>query len=157
MLHNRLTEFRVLKAKAIAGGDPVAAAGYASAQRQWDDKATVQEIRGLLGRMLFPSQDADKPVKALSGGETARLLMSKLTLTGDNLLILDEPTNHLDLESIRALTDAMQKYEGTLVFVVHDQAVLEEVATCVLELRSDGSWDFFPGRYEDFLRKTGKS
>ena len=123
---------------------------------QWDPKATVEEVRGLLGRMLFPSEDAEKPVSALSGGETVRLLMSKLTLTKDNLLLLDEPTNHLDLESIRALEESLTRYEGTLIFVVHDQAVLEEVATCVLELRPDGSWDFFPGGYEDFLRKTGK-
>jgi ATPase subunit of ABC transporter with duplicated ATPase domains len=124
---------------------------------QWDDKATVQEIRGLLGRMLFPSQDADKPVKALSGGETARLLMSKLTLLASNLNILDEPTNHLDLESIRSLTEAMQKYEGTLIFVTHDQCMLEDVATCVLELKGDGGFDFFPGGYEEFLRKTGRA
>ena len=124
---------------------------------QWDPKATVEEVRGLLGRMLFPSEDAEKPVSALSGGETVRLLMSKLTLTKDNLLLLDEPNNHLDLESIRALEESLVKYEGTLIFVVHDQAVLEEVATCVLELRSDGTWDFFPGGYLDFLRKTGKS
>ena len=123
---------------------------------QWDPKATVEEVRGLLGRMLFPSEDAEKPVTALSGGETVRLLMSKLTLTKDNLLLLDEPTNHLDLESIRALEESLVKYQGTLIFVVHDQAVLEEVATCVLDLRPDGSWDFFPGGYADFLRKTGK-
>lgn len=123
---------------------------------QWDDKATVQEIRGLLGRMLFPSEDADKPVKALSGGETARLLMSKLTLRGDNMVILDEPTNHLDLESIRALTEAMQKYEGTLVFVSHDQYMLADVSTCVLELKGDGGFDFFPGAYDEFLEKTGR-
>ncbi|MCA9653093.1 MAG: ATP-binding cassette domain-containing protein [Myxococcales bacterium] len=123
---------------------------------QWDEKATVQEIRGLLGRMLFPSQDADKPVSALSGGETARLLMSKLTLTRDNLLILDEPTNHLDLESIRALTEAMQKYEGTMIFVSHDFYMVEDVATCVLELKGAGGFDFFPGKYGEFLEKTGR-
>jgi ATPase subunit of ABC transporter with duplicated ATPase domains len=123
---------------------------------QWDQKATVQEIRGLLGRMLFPSEDADKPVRALSGGETARLLMSKLTLTKDNVLILDEPTNHLDLESIRALTDALQKYEGTLVFVSHDQYMVQDVATCVLELKGAQGCDFFPGAFEDFLVKTGR-
>jgi ATPase subunit of ABC transporter with duplicated ATPase domains len=123
---------------------------------QWDIKATVEEVRGLLGRMLFPSEDADKSVAALSGGETVRLLISKLTLTKDNLLLLDEPTNHLDLESIRALEESLVKYEGTLILVAHDQALLEEVATCVLELRPNGTWDFFPGGYEDFLRKSGK-
>ncbi len=124
---------------------------------QWDEKATVQEIRGLLGRMLFPSQDADKAVSALSGGETARLLMSKLTLTRDNLLFLDEPTNHLDLESIRALTEAMQKFEGTMIFVSHDHYMVDDVATCVLELKGDGGYDFFPGKYSEFLEKTGRS
>lgn len=124
---------------------------------QWDEKATVQEIRGLLGRMLFPSQDADKAVSALSGGETVRLLMSKLTLTKDNLLILDEPTNHLDLESIRSLTEALQKYEGTLVFVSHDQYMIEDVATCILELKGEGGFDFFPGSYSEFLTKTGRA
>jgi ATPase subunit of ABC transporter with duplicated ATPase domains len=124
---------------------------------QWDAKSTVQEIRGLLGRMLFPSQEAEKPVKALSGGETARLLMSKLTLTRDNLLIFDEPTNHLDLESIRALTEALQKFEGTLVFVSHDYYMVNEVATSILELRGPAGSDFFPGQYEEFLQKTGRS
>ena len=123
---------------------------------QWDAKATVQEIRGLLGRMLFPSADADKPVSALSGGETVRLLLSKLTLTCDNLLILDEPTNHLDLESIRALTEALQKYEGTLIFVSHDHYMVQDVATCILELKGDGGFDFFPGTYNEFLEKTGR-
>jgi ATPase subunit of ABC transporter with duplicated ATPase domains len=83
--------------------------------------------------------------------------MSKLTLTKDNLLVLDEPTNHLDLESIRSLTEAMQKYEGTLVFVTHDHYMMSDVATCILELKGEGGFDFFPGGYEDFLRKTGKA
>jgi ATPase subunit of ABC transporter with duplicated ATPase domains len=124
---------------------------------QWDPKSTVEEIRGLLGRMLFPSEDADKPVKALSGGETVRLLLAKLTLTRPNLLLLDEPTNHLDLESIRALTEAMQKYEGTLIFVSHDHAMIAEVATQVLELKGERGYDLFPGNYEEFLEKTGKN
>src|SRR5690606_22852781 len=124
---------------------------------QWDPKSTVEEIRGLLGRMLFPSEDADKPVKALSGGETVRLLLAKMTLVRPSLLLLDEPTNHLDLESIRALTEAMQKYEGTLIFVSHDHSMVSEVATQVLELKGDRGYDLFPGNYEEFLEKTGKA
>ena len=124
---------------------------------QWDPKSTVEEIRGLLGRMLFPSEDADKPVKALSGGETVRLLLAKMTLIRPSLLLLDEPTNHLDLESIRALTEAMQKYEGTLVFVSHDHSMVSDVATQVLELKGDRGYDLFPGNYEEFLAKTGKT
>jgi len=123
---------------------------------RFDEKAQVQEIRGLLGRMLFPSQDAEKPVKVLSGGETVRLLMAKLTLTKDNLLILDEPTNHLDLESIRALTDGLQRYEGTLIFVSHDHCMVSDVADSVLELKP-GAHDLFPGNYEEFLEKTGRT
>jgi ATPase subunit of ABC transporter with duplicated ATPase domains len=124
---------------------------------QWDPKATVEEIRGLLGRMLFPSKDADKPVSALSGGETVRLLMSKLTLTKDNLLILDEPTNHFDVESICALTEAMQRFTGTIMFVTHDQSVINEVGTHVLELKGAGGFDLFPGTYDEFLAKTRKT
>ncbi len=123
---------------------------------QWDEKATVEEIRGLLGRMLFPSAEAEKPVSALSGGETVRLLLSKLTLIGPNVLLMDEPTNHLDLESIRALVEAFEAYKGTLIFVTHDQYMLDTVATQVLELKPGGGHDHFPGGYEDFLRKTGK-
>jgi ATPase subunit of ABC transporter with duplicated ATPase domains len=123
---------------------------------RFDEKAQVQEIRGLLGRMLFPSKDAEKPVSVLSGGETVRLLMAKLTLTKDNLLILDEPTNHLDLESIRALTDGLQRYEGTLIFVSHDHCMVSDVADTVLELKP-GGYDLFPGAYEEFLEKTGRT
>ncbi len=123
---------------------------------QWDDKATVQEVRGLLGRMLFPSEDAEKPVEVLSGGETVRLLLSKLTLLGPNLLILDEPTNHLDLESIRGLSEALQQYKGTLIFVCHDHYLVQEVATCILELKGSDGYDFFPGTYHEFLEKTGR-
>jgi ATPase subunit of ABC transporter with duplicated ATPase domains len=83
--------------------------------------------------------------------------MSKLTLTRDNLLILDEPTNHLDLESIRALTEALQKFEGTLVLVCHDHYMLSEVANCVLDLRGPDGFDLFPGGYDDFLVKTGRA
>jgi ATPase subunit of ABC transporter with duplicated ATPase domains len=70
--------------------------------------------------------------------------------------VLDEPTNHLDLESIRSLTEALQKYEGTLVFVSHDFYMVEDVATCVLELKGSGGFDFFPGKYSEFLEKTGR-
>ena len=115
------------------------------------------KARGLLGRMLFPAADADKPVAALSGGETVRLLLARLTLTGNNLLLLDEPTNHLDLESICALTDALQRFEGTILFVSHDQALVDEVATHVLELKGAKGYDMFPGNYEEFLEKTGRA
>jgi ATPase subunit of ABC transporter with duplicated ATPase domains len=81
--------------------------------------------------MLFSGEEGLKPTEALSGGETARLLFCRIMLQKPNVLILDEPTNHLDLESINALNIALQKYEGTILLVTHDQDLLEEVGTRV--------------------------
>src|SRR6266576_791694 len=87
---------------------------------QWDLSAAHEEIRGLLGQMLFPRDDAEKRTDVLSGGEAARLIFCKLMLQKPNVLVLDEPTNHLDLESINALNIALQRYPGT-VFIVGDE------------------------------------
>src|SRR6266436_2071499 len=86
---------------------------------QFDASASQQELRGLMGQMLFSGDDALKPTKALSGGESARLIFCKLMLQKPNFLVLDEPTNHLDLESINALNIALQKYDGTVLLVTH--------------------------------------
>jgi ATPase subunit of ABC transporter with duplicated ATPase domains len=86
-------------------------------------------IRGPIGQMLFSGEDALKPTSALSGGECARLIFCKLMLQKPNVLVFDEPTNNLDLESINALNIALQKYEGTVLLVTHDEDVLDEVAT----------------------------
>jgi len=110
--------------------------------RQFDAKASTEELRGLLGQMLFQRDEAIKPVEALSGGEAARLLFCKLMLEKPNVLVLDEPTNHLDLESINALNIALQRYEGTVFLVTHDHDVIEEVATRI--------WHFDHGKIEDF-------
>ena len=91
-------------------------------------------MRGLLGQMLFSGDDATKPTRALSGGETARLLFCRLMLQKPNVLVLDEPTNHLDLESINALNISLQKYEGTVLLVTHDHDVIDEVATRIWHL-----------------------
>ena len=96
---------------------------------QWDPAASTEEIRGILGQMLFPRDDADKQTDILSGGEAARLLFCKLMLQKPNLLILDEPTNHLDLESINALNISLQRYAGTVLLVTHDEDLIDEVAT----------------------------
>jgi ATPase subunit of ABC transporter with duplicated ATPase domains len=109
---------------------------------QYDPSASQEELRGLLGRMLFSGEDATKPTRALSGGETARLLFCRLMLQKPNVLMLDEPTNHLDLESINALNIALQKYEGTVLLVTHDHDVIDEVATRI--------WHFHDGKIEDF-------
>jgi ATPase subunit of ABC transporter with duplicated ATPase domains len=109
---------------------------------QFNPMASQKELRGLLGQMLFSGDDALKPTKALSGGEAARIIFCKLMLQKPNILILDEPTNHLDLESINALNIALQKYDGTVLFVTHDHDVIDEVATRI--------WNFKNGRVEDF-------
>jgi ATPase subunit of ABC transporter with duplicated ATPase domains len=95
----------------------------------YDPKASKEDIRGILGQMLFRGEEGMKKTEALSGGEAARLLFCKLMLQKPNVLVLDEPTNHLDLESINALNQALQKYEGTVFLVTHDQDLIEEVGT----------------------------
>jgi ATPase subunit of ABC transporter with duplicated ATPase domains len=109
---------------------------------RFDPEASRQEIHGLLGQMLFSGEEGYKPTDALSGGETARLLFCRIMLQKPNVLVLDEPTNHLDLESINALNVALQRYEGTVFLVTHDQDLLEEVGTRV--------WHFDHGRVVDF-------
>ena len=109
---------------------------------QFAPDASRQEIHGLLGQMLFSGEEGMKPTDALSGGETARLIFCRIMLQKPNVLVLDEPTNHLDLESINALNVALQKFEGTVLLVTHDQDLIEEVGTRV--------WHFADGRIEDF-------
>jgi ATPase subunit of ABC transporter with duplicated ATPase domains len=117
-----------------------------------DPRVTREEIRGLLGQMLFSGEEGLKPTKALSGGETARLLFCRLMLTKPNILILDEPTNHLDLESINALNIALQRYEGTVFLVTHDQDLLEEVGTRIWNFEN-GQIEDHKGPYEEFRSK----
>jgi ATPase subunit of ABC transporter with duplicated ATPase domains len=109
---------------------------------QFDPQATKEELRGLLGRMLFAQEEGMKPTDALSGGEAARLIFCRLMLQQPNFLILDEPTNHLDLEAINALNIALQRYEGTVLLVTHDHDLIDEVATRL--------WRFDHGKIEDF-------
>jgi ATPase subunit of ABC transporter with duplicated ATPase domains len=109
---------------------------------QFDPQASQEELRGLLGQMLFSGDDALKPTKALSGGESARLIFCRLMLQKPNFLVLDEPTNHLDLEAINALNFSLQKYEGTVLLVTHDHDLIDEVATRI--------WHFDHGHIEDF-------
>jgi len=104
--------------------------------------------------MLFKGEEGMKPTDALSGGEAVRLIFSKLMLMKDNVLVLDEPTNHLDLESIIALGDALQKYEGTAFVVTHDRELVSSFATRIFAFTESGLIDW-QGSYEDFVERHG--
>ena len=121
---------------------------------QFDPDASRQEIHGLLGQMLFSGEEGLKPTEALSGGETARLLFCRIMLQKPNVLVLDEPTNHLDLESINALNIALQRFEGTVLLVTHDQDLIEEVGTRIWRFE-DGRIEDFRGTYEEFAAAVG--
>ena len=122
----------------------------------YDPKATKEDIRGILGQMLFRGEEGMKKTEALSGGEAARLLFCKLMLQKPNVLVLDEPTNHLDLESINALNQALQKYEGTVFLVTHDQDLIEEVGTRIWHFEG-GPTDFHitdhKGPYKEYQQQ----
>jgi ATPase subunit of ABC transporter with duplicated ATPase domains len=115
----------------------------------WDPQASREEIRGLLGQMLFTGEEGAKKTEALSGGEAARLIFCKLMLQKPNFLVFDEPTNHLDLEAINALNFALQKFEGTVLLVTHDEDLVDEVASRVWHF-DHGKVEDFAGKYEEF-------
>ena len=119
---------------------------------QFETTGDQQLVRGVLGRMLFQGDDSLKPMSALSGGENARLLLSKLMLEADPVLIFDEPTNHLDLESVNALAEGLALFDGTVLLVSHDRDLISEVATRVISFNSGAIIDY-PGTYEDYLER----
>lgn len=121
--------------------------------RQFDPDATVEQIRGVLGQMLFRGEEGTKKTEVLSGGEACRLMFCKLMLQKPNVLVLDEPTNHLDLEAVVALNMALQKYDGTLFLVTHDEDLIDEVATRIWHFDGHGIVDFH-GVYEEYLTKA---
>ncbi len=111
-------------------------------------------VRGRMGLMLFSGDDGKKPLSALSGGEAARLVFSRLSVERPNVLVLDEPTNHLDLESIEALVEGLREYPGTVVFVSHDRWFVGELATRVVEIKPDAITDYL-GTYEEYVHFCG--
>ena len=118
---------------------------------QWGQVSDdIQSIRSVLGRLLFSSDDIDKKVSVLSGGEQGRMLFGKLMLQRNNIMLLDEPTNHLDMESIESLNLALENYPGTLFFVSHDREFVSSLATRIIEMTPDGIVDF-RGTYEEYL------
>lgn len=123
----------------------------------WDDHPEVPEkdIRSLLGSFLFVGDDVYKPVHDLSGGEKARLELTKLSFKPINFLILDEPTNHLDIDSREVLENAINEFTGTVLFVSHDRYFINQVATDVLDMHKDGI-THCEGNYDDFLAEQAK-
>ena len=128
---------------------------------RFDTRRPQEEIRAILGRLLFSGDSALKPTEGLSGGEAARLLLGKMVLGRHNVLVLDEPTNHLDIESIEGLLEGLQEFEGTVLFVSHDHHFVAALATRIVELRDreDGAKGKgcevveFGGTYEEFLER----
>lgn len=113
-----------------------------------------EEARGVLGSFLFRKEDVFKKIKVLSGGEKSRLNLVKFLVDPPNLLLMDEPTTHLDIMSIEALVWALQRYEGTLVFISHDVHFIRSLATKVLHV-SAGAVTAYVGGYDYYLEKTG--
>jgi len=112
---------------------------------------TPGKARALLGRFLFSGADAEKPLAGLSGGERRRLSLAILVQSGANLLVLDEPTNHLDLESREALEDALRGFDGSLLLVSHDRALLDAVGTRTIAIE-DGGLRSYEGGWADYVR-----
>ena len=111
----------------------------------------VTYVRGFLGRMLFPGEDGVKKVRVLSGGEKVRCLLSKMMISGANVLMLDEPTNHLDMESITALNNGLIKFPGVVIFSCHDHQFVETTANRIMEIRPDGTVIDKITTYDEYL------
>jgi ATPase subunit of ABC transporter with duplicated ATPase domains len=115
-------------------------------------------LRTLAGAFQFSGEDADKPIRALSGGERSRLAMARMLYDPPNFLVLDEPTNHLDLATKEMLVDSLRDFEGTMIFVSHDRAFLRAIGTRVLELGGDersGGPLLYPGTYVEYVEASG--
>ncbi len=117
---------------------------------QFSDDKDATYVRGFLGRMLFAGEDGMKKVKILSGGEKVRCLLSKLMISGANVLILDEPTNHLDMESITALNNGLVKFQGVILFASHDHQFVQTTANRIMEIVSGSLIDKIT-TYDEYL------
>lgn len=109
--------------------------------RQFSRDPDETFVRGFLGRMLFSGEESQKEANVLSGGEKVRCMLSKMMLSGANVLIFDEPTNHLDLESITSLNNGLVSFEGTMLFVAHDHEFVQTIANRIMEITADGIVD----------------
>jgi len=118
---------------------------------QYSEIKDVTYVRGFLGRMLFGGDDGVKKVKVLSGGEKVRCLLSKMMISGSNVLILDEPTNHLDMESITALNNGLIKFPGVLLFTSRDHQIVETTASRIMEIVPGGKLIDKITTYDEYL------
>ncbi|MEA3370466.1 MAG: ABC-F family ATP-binding cassette domain-containing protein [Campylobacterota bacterium] len=117
-------------------------------------KLSTQVIRSICGAMMFSGDSADKKVSLLSGGEKSRVMLGQILARSVNLLFLDEPTNHLDIDSIEALTNAIQTFEGAVIIVTHSEELLRRVCDRLIIFAKDGA-EYFDGGYDEFLEKIG--
>jgi ATPase subunit of ABC transporter with duplicated ATPase domains len=117
-------------------------------------RQTESWVRGQLGHVLFSGDDVNKTIGALSGGESARLIFSRIAIEQPNVMVLDEPTNHLDFEAIEMLVAGLNQFEGTTVFVSHDRWFVAQLATRIIELLPHGYRDF-PGTFDEYLSHCG--
>ncbi|MBA3237486.1 MAG: ATP-binding cassette domain-containing protein [Parachlamydiaceae bacterium] len=113
------------------------------------------EIKSICGLMMFSGDQASKKTAMLSGGEKSRVLLGKILATPCNLLLLDEPTHHLDMESIEALIDALETFQGAIILVTHSELILRRLAISKIVVCHQGEQDIFQGSYDDFLEKKG--
>ena len=118
---------------------------------QYSEIKDATYVRGFLGRMLFPGEDGVKKVRVLSGGEKVRCLLSKMMISGANILILDEPTNHLDMESITALNNGLIKFPGVILFTSHDHQFVETTANRIMEILPNGTLIDKITTYDEYL------
>ena len=118
---------------------------------QYSEIKDATYVRGFLGRMLFPGEDGIKRVRVLSGGEKVRCLLSKMMISGANILILDEPTNHLDMESITALNNGLIKFPGVILFTSHDHQFVQTTANRIMEILPDGTMIDKITTYDEYL------
>ena len=118
---------------------------------QYSEIKDATYVRGFLGRMLFPGEDGVKRIRVLSGGEKVRCLLSKMMISGANILILDEPTNHLDMESITALNNGLIKFPGVILFTSHDHQFVQTTANRIMEILPDGKLIDKITTYDEYL------
>lgn len=148
----KISYFPQNHAEIIPKGDPRTVFDYL---RQSKEKTTDEEIRSVLGKLLFSGDDAFKKVATLSGGETARLILCHMLLEDHNVIVLDEPNNHLDLEAVSALAWALEEYPGTVIAVSHDRDLVDRFAKKLIVFE-EGNVKAFAETLEEHLAKKGK-